>query len=464
VSPAQVPRPRKRPRPLEWAGRITPQAFIIFAVVLVLGASAAALVVVYRAGERIISERERAWALAERDLFEEVSQEEGRATLVQSVARRARFSAGGERYGLFDSKGVALAGDFAHYDPAFHDADWRELKEDGANGGSLHVVGTTLPDGSILVVGRDQSELQEFERAILKGFGAALSIVLAASLVTGLVLNASILSRVEAIASTAERIAAGDLSARAPLSDTGDPFGRVGSSLNAMLARIEELMTGMRTVTDSLAHDLRSPLTRTRGALARALDPAATEEERLDAIESAHGEVDRTLGQLSAMLDIARAETGLSREMMQPIDLAVMAADVADLFVPTLEDAGQTLIVEPPSEPVVVHGHEALLRQALGNLLHNASLYAGEGVAVRVSFQNDGPSVHLIVTDTGVGVPDDQLGRVQERFVRLDPARAAGGSGLGLAIVAACAKLHGGVLRLSDNKPGLRADMELKRA
>ena len=110
-----------------------------------------------------------------------------------------------------------------------------------------------------------------------------------------------------------------------------------------------------------------------------------------------------------------------------------------------------------------MNAHEALLRQALGNLLHNAALYAGPGVTVRVSIRDDGDCVHLIVADTGVGVPPDQRGRVQERFVRLDPARTAGGSGLGLAIVAACAKLHGGVLKIEDNYPGLRADIEIRR-
>jgi signal transduction histidine kinase len=232
-----------------------------------------------------------------------------------------------------------------------------------------------------------------------------------------------------------------------------------------MLARIEELMTGMRTVTDSLAHDLRSPLTRMKGALARALHAGVSEEDRLDAIEAAHDEVDRTLNTLSAMLDIARAETGLSVDMMREVDIGDLAADVSDFFSPVIEDAEQTLVVEAPSAPIVVRAHEALLRQALGNLLHNASIYAGAGARVEVSVVRDEADprlVRLVVADTGAGVPPDQRGRVQERFVRLDPARSAGGSGLGLAIVAACAKLHGGVLRLEDNHPGLRAVLEIR--
>ena len=198
-------------------------------------------------------------------------------------------------------------------------------------------------------------------------------------------------------------------------------------------------------------------------ALSRALDPAITDTERLDAIEAAHDEVDRALGQLSAMLDIARAETGLSRDMMRRFDLCALTAEVADLFVPTLEDAGQTLQLDLPDHPVVMTGHEALVRQALGNLLHNASLYAGAGASVVLSVREGDEKVRLIVADTGPGVPEDQRGRVQERFVRLDPARSTQGSGLGLAIVAACGKLHGGELTLSDNHPGLLADLVLRR-
>jgi signal transduction histidine kinase len=326
----------------------------------------------------------------------------------------------------------------------------------------LHVNTTVLADGSRLIVGRDLSNLRQFEKSILYGFVAALSIVILTSLLAGFILNALILQRVEAIAATAERIAAGDLSARTLISNRRDPFGRVGASLNGMLDRIEALMIGMRTVTDSLAHDLRSPLTRMKGALARALQ-STDDEERLDAIEVAHAEIDRTLATLTAMLDIARAESGLSREMMQAVDVCALVEDVADFFTPTLEDAGQSLKVQTPVLPVILAAHEGLLRQAIGNLLHNTSLYAGPETTVTVSVLEDDDFVHIAIADTGVGVPEDQRGRVQERFVRLDPARSIGGSGLGLAIAAACAKLHGGTLRLEDNAPGLKATLDLAR-
>jgi signal transduction histidine kinase len=183
----------------------------------------------------------------------------------------------------------------------------------------------------------------------------------------------------------------------------------------------------------------------------------------LDAVETAHAEIDRTLATLSAMLDIARAESGLSKEMMQPVDLNLLLTDVAEVFAPMLEDAGQVLSVALPSLPVIIRAHQGLLRQAVGNLLHNASLYAGPRAKVTLSVEEDEAVVRIVVADDGPGVPAHQAGRVQERFVRLDPARGVGGSGLGLAIVAACAKLHGGALKLEDNRPGLRAALDLSR-
>ncbi len=441
--------------------RLAPSTFVLLAVGLVLAASATALVMVYRTGGRIILQRERAEALAERDLLAELDQEQGLANLVSSVARRSRYSVGGERYGLFNESGAPLAGDIVRFEPAFTDADWRVVHISVPEPATLHVVTTVMPDGARLVVGRDLSNIRRFERSILDGFLASLGIVVVSGLIAGYILNARMLRRVDAIASTAERIAGGDLSARTPIADPRDPFGRVGASLNAMLERIEELMTGMRTVTDSLAHDLRSPLTRMQGALARALSPSANEVERLDAIEDAHSQVGHILATLSAMLDIARAETGLSREMMQPVDVAALVADVADFFGPVIEDAGQTLRLVPTETPIPVIAHEALLRQAIGNLLHNAAQYAGPGAVVTTRVKALGDRVEITVADTGEGVSPDQRGRVQERFVRLNPARSAGGSGLGLAIAAACAKLHGGRLRLEDNQPGLRAVLEL---
>ncbi len=320
-----------------------------------------------------------------------------------------------------------------------------------------------LAGGARLVIYEDLGERIAFRRAIVFASGVSLLVALAAVTAASLWLNGLLLLRARGIADAADRIAAGDLSARAPEGQGRDVFDRLAQSLNAMLGRIEELMTGLRTVTDSLAHDLRSPLTRMKGALARALEPGISDTARLDAVEQAHAEADQALAAFTALIDIARAESGVSREAMTQVDLAALLADIAELFEPVFEDEGQVLKLSPPQAPVMALAHEPLLRQALGNLLHNALRHAGAGATVTLSLEASGGLARLIVADTGPGVPEDQRGRVQERFVRLDEARGAPGSGLGLAIAAACAKLHQGRLVLEDNRPGLRAILELKQ-
>jgi signal transduction histidine kinase len=262
------------------------------------------------------------------------------------------------------------------------------------------------------------------------------------------------------VAGVAERIAAGDLGARAEVSERGDSFDRIGVSLNRMLDRVDGLVTGMRTVTDSLAHDLRTPLTRMRVAVDNAMDPATSPTDCQDALELVSQELERVLSVFAALIDIARAESGLSREMMQPLRLDEVVLDVAGLFTPVLEDAGQRLEIAP-MHPLVVDGHEQLLRQAVGNLLFNAARHAGSGAAVTLEILSDRGLAQIVVADNGPGIPEADRARAKDRFVRLDQARGGSGSGLGLSIVTAAAKLHGGELRLEDNRPGLRAVLSL---
>jgi signal transduction histidine kinase len=294
--------------------------------------------------------------------------------------------------------------------------------------------------------------------------GAALLVSLAIVAGAGFWMGSLLARRARGVAEAADRIAGGDLSARAPVDDTGDVFDDLAIAINAMLTRIEELMTGMRTVTDSLSHDLRSPLTRVRGALSRALDEDLSTDARLSLIVEAQDQCEQVLATFGALLDIARAESGLSRDLMAPLDAKMMVLDLGELFGPVIEDAEQTLDVSVPDQPVTFDGHELILRQALGNLLHNASRYAGPGARVILALEAEAETLRLVVADNGPGVPASQRGRVQERFVRLDETRATPGSGLGLAIAAACAKLHGGRLVLEDNHPGLRVVLDLPRA
>lgn len=439
--------------------RLGPFSIVGVAAFLILAGLTAAYLIAGRLGERIIVERDRAAAEAQRDYLAEVDREEGRSAMLAALARRERVAERGERFGLFQASGEPVAGRMTRLSTGPR-AGWSDASR-GSEASPDGVLRTRLSDGAWLVVAPSAEGRERFEAALQRTSLAAGAVVLLAGLAAGLVLNGLMLRRAELVAATAEKIASGDFSARVPESVHGGAFGRIGHSMNLMLERVEELMTGMRTVTDSLAHDLRSPLTRMRGAMGRALDERADEGARRAALAQAYAEADRTLATINALLDVARAESGLSREDLRPVDVGAVAVDMAELFEPLLEDAGQSLEAPDALEPVVVRGHEALLRQALGNLLHNAAAHAGRGAHVRVEVSRDDDRIRLIVSDDGPGVAPDQRGRVQERFVRQDSARSTPGSGLGLAIAAACAKLHGGRLLLEDAEPGLRAVLEL---
>jgi signal transduction histidine kinase len=429
-----------------------------------LAALVIGLVLVDRAGEAAIARQQAATAAAARDYFVAFAREEGARALATALNRRARISAqDGFRYALEDARGRMIAGADVVSSLDAPDEGWRTVVEPDTRPRRLwRVLAQPLGGGLTLVVAEDLGARDALRRAVFQESALAVLITGLGAAAGGFGLNAMLLRRTRAIADTAARIADGDLSARAPVSGRRDLFDDLAADLNRMLARIEELMTGMRTVTDSIAHDLRSPLTRMKGALVRAADPAAPEPARLAALDEANAAADGVLGALNALLDIARAESGLSREMMQRLDLGALALEMVELFGPACEDAGQRLMCEAPAEPILAWGHPALLRQAVGNLLHNAATHAGPGALVHLLVREaDGGRARIAVADDGPGVPAEHLGRVRERFIRLEAARSGPGSGLGLALAAACAKLHGGELILADNEPGLLAALEI---
>jgi len=443
--------------------RLRPGAVIVVMLAVAISALAVGLLMVDRIGEAIIGERQQAVAEASRDYFVAFAHEEGVAALARALDLRERTDRGsGFRYALYDPDGRLMGGARLLAGEDLPAAGSARLKIPAEGRRSpWRVLVQPLSMGGTLVVYEDIDGRTDFRRALVACAAVALVVALSAVLMAALWFNRLLFNRVETIAATAGRIADGDFSARTPTHPRGDVFDRLGVSLNAMLDQIEELMTGLRTVTDSLAHDLRSPLTRLRADLSRAMDPALDERSRLDAIALAQAEADRTLATFSALTDIARAEAGVSREMMAPVDLRPLVAEIGELFSPVIEDAGQVFVAPPPGPPLIIAAHELILRQAVGNLLHNAALHAGPGAVVRLFLEEAHGCVRIVVADSGPGIDAEHRGRVRERFVRLDAARSTPGSGLGLAIAVACAKLHGGALHLEDADPGLRAVIEL---
>ncbi len=434
------------------------------AIVLLVAALAigSALVIVDRLGERIIAQQSRAALIAERDYMARLQSEEGTQSLIATLDRRERVHGGpGMRYALSSAAGRPLAGAAQLIHPGAPPG-WKIVRTVDSHGvARWRALASNLPSGDKLLIAEDLGARRSFRRAIFEASAVALTLAALAGAAVGLVFSGVLLQRANAIAATAERIATGEFHARVPVAEGGDVFDRLGRSLNVMLGRIEELMTGLRTVTDSLAHDLRSPLGRLKAAIARAADPTADEATRQAALEEARLQADAALATFSALIDIAQAESGLSREMMEPTDVRALVEGVVDLFAPVLEDAGQTVVLDVSADPLDCRTHPLLLRQAVGNLMHNAARYAGPGATVTVTVRREGRGVEVIVADDGPGVPDADRARIQERFVRLDAARSTQGSGLGLAIVAACARLHDGRLVIEDNHPGLRAILVL---
>jgi signal transduction histidine kinase len=256
-----------------------------------------------------------------------------------------------------------------------------------------------------------------------------------------------VLKRVDAMTETTRKIMDGDLAGRLPIAGTGDELDRLASNLNAMLERIEALMRGLKEVSDNIAHDLKTPLTRLRNRCEEALRLAEDESQYRAALESTIEESEALIRTFNALLMIARAESGQARDDMTEIDAAEIARGVGELYEPLADDKGIHLKVEAPVA-APVHGNRELISQALANLVDNAIKYA----------------ILLAVADSGHGIPAAERGRAVERFVRLEQSRSQPGSGLGLSLASAVARLHGGELKLEDNHPGLKTVISLPRA
>ncbi len=318
------------------------------------------------------------------------------------------------------------------------------------------VIGTLLPDGSRLVVARSVKNAEALQLYSLYALLALLGTIVLLALTMGLLIGSSILKRIDGISDTARHIMAGNLDQRMPVSARGDEFDKLSQRLNQMLERIEQLLKGMREITDNVAHDLRSPLTRLRNRLEVTLLQPRDETEYRAAMHDAIRDAESLLKTFNALLQVSQAEAGTVRAAMTRIDAAQLVREVAELYAPALEDAALDLQVDA-ERPVTVTGNRNLLAQAIGNLLDNAIKFTPGGGTVRLRVAALAGGVEISVSDTGPGIPARDRQRVTERFVRLDPAGTAQGNGLGLSLVDAIARQHGATLLLEDDKPGLRA-------
>ena len=309
-----------------------------------------------------------------------------------------------------------------------------------------------LPGNFHLLVGRNLRDARLFRLRITNTMGWAALITLGLGVVGGLLMTRNMLRKVDAVNRTSTQIIHGDLSQRVPLSGTGDEFDQLAQNLNQMLDQIERLMAGMRQVTDNIAHDLRTPLSRLRARLEVTLIEKPDQARYADVLRETINEADRLLGTFNALLSIAEVEAGSRRESFDAVDLSEIARDVAELYEPVADENGlgfETTI----ADKIMVRGDRHLLSQAIANLLDNALKYTPAG-KVALAVETRAGKAHIEVSDTGPGVPPDRRSAVFDRFVRLEGSRSTPGNGLGLSLVRAVARLHDGEIWLEDSVPG----------
>jgi len=313
-----------------------------------------------------------------------------------------------------------------------------------------------LPGGLWLLVGRDMHDLNQMRALLLETFYWAAAITLLLALAGGYALSRTVTRRLEVINETSREIMAGQLDRRIPASGRNDEFDELTSHLNAMLDRIETLMDDVRRVSDNIAHDLKTPLTRLRNELESMREGVGDDAS----VERALQDADSLLATFNALLRIARIESGRRRAGFAELNLATLVHDVVELYQPLAEDANLELSADVSAE-VTLRGDRDLLFQAVANLVDNAIKYTPEEGVVSLSLQADEYHASITVGDNGPGIPEDAREHVFERFYRADDSRHTPGSGLGLALVKAVVQLHDGRGSLSDNCPGLRISLEL---
>ncbi|MBV8751928.1 MAG: HAMP domain-containing protein [Hyphomicrobiales bacterium] len=393
--------------------------------------------------------------------------------VIQGRAQRP----GSNLYLLTTFTGEGLAGNVGSLTPGVLDRSgwvetaYRRLDEgEGAEHRALARV-EQLPGGFRLLVGRDLDEREHLLDIVFSALRWLIGLLVVLGLAGGLFVTRRVLRRVDAMTGTTQTIMAGDLGGRLPIAGTGDEIDRLAGNLNAMLDRIEVLMRGLKEVSDNIAHDLKTPLTRLRNRAEEALRSAKSEADYREALEATIDESDGLIRTFNALLMIARAESGQGREDMADVDAAEIVRGVADLYEPVADDRGLGIAIDAPV-PTTVRGNRELISQALANLVDNAIKYAEPGpplvngapAPIEITARGEGDRILLSVADHGPGIPPADRGRVVGRFVRLERSRSQPGSGLGLSLASAVAHLHGGELRLEDNAPGLRAVISLPRA
>jgi signal transduction histidine kinase len=433
---------------------------------------------------RLITEQITTTVNAEVGEISDIYNRRGLRGLVFNIESRA-LRPGSNLYLVTTPTGVAIAGNVGSLAPGvmgtngWSETAYRRLEDQDRSDHRALVRVAELPGGFRLLIGRDLDERRRMFVIVAKAAQWSVLVVVVLGILGGIFVARRVLQRIDAMTGTTQRIMTGDLSGRLPVGRSGDELDRLAENLNAMLERIEALMKGLKEVSDNIAHDLKTPLTRLRNRAEEALAKSNCEADYRAALERTIEESDGLIRTFNALLMIARAESGQARGNMDDFDAADVASGIHELYEPLAEDDGMTLRLK--TTPAPLHGNRELISQALANLIENAIKYgkpaqaAGKSVQglqpgtvvnldpkpILIEARREGDTVLLSVTDRGPGIPEADRKHAVERFVRLDSSRSQPGSGLGLSLASAVATLHGGELRLSDAHPGLVATLAI---
>jgi signal transduction histidine kinase len=410
----------------------------------------------------------------------------GLPTLVRVVEQRSRQPSA-NLYLIADANGQILTGNVQSLEPGVlgnegwttrpfyyrrygegeldrqrNETSQSQTQEESRRGHDAVAVVLTLPNQMIMLVGRDLGEPQRFRDVVRRALMLALGMMGLGGIVIWFFVGRAALKRIDGVSSASKRIMGGDLSGRLPVTGAGDEFDRLSQNLNTMLARIATLNEGLKQVSDNIAHDLKTPLTRLRNRAEATLAGKHKITDYREALEATISESDQLIKTFNAILMISRLEAGYSSENLAKVDLSAAIRDVVELYEPVAEEGGVTLEAAP-MESIEIDGNRELIGQALSNIVDNAIKYstdASEKPAVLVKLERADGQIRLVVTDNGQGIPNEEdRARATERFVRLEKSRSQPGSGLGLSLAKAIMKFHRGRLDLLPANPGLSVVM-----
>lgn len=421
-----------------------------------VAALALGLTIIHRFTQATILDDARIAAEVARDDFADEYRQEGLGNLVTAIGDRLQRRDDRNFVVLLKGPdGGRIAGNLREWPATVSDNEaWRRMRlfrEGGVEAEPMGLVTTRLGDGHVLLTGEVLEAEAQLSRASQSAFLYALAVGVAIAALFAAIVGWILARRIDVFARAASAIVGGRLDARVERDRTGDAFDRLGTSINAMLDRIEALVGELRMVTDSMAHDLRSPVSRMKAKLEQALG-RARDPDTVAALAGAIDEADSLHRLLDTALEISRAEAGIGRGQFSRFALAPLLEDLAEVYGPLAEDEGFAITVDAPAELAVVAHREMLLR-ALSNLIDNALKYARGGSAIRLVVNPRGASLDLSVVDDGAGIPEDRIAEASKRFVRLDPARGGSGAGLGLSLVETIAHMHDGSMTIARADP-----------